>query len=426
MPPVEAVLIGAGQRGRDASGAHAVRNPEQLKFVAVADTDEGKRNCFAEIHGIPPELRFSSYEDLFARPQIAPLCFNTTMDRMHLASTLAALEAGYHVFLEKPMAETAQGCAQIANAARELNRMVQICHPLRFTAFYVKVKQMLTEGAIGTLNTFLMAENVGYWHFAHSFVRGNWGRLGDSGPLVLTKTCHDMDIAAWMAGSPVKSVASSGDLMLFHPGNAPEGAPERCLDNCPVEKTCVFSAVSAYLGNYTDWPVGAVSLDRSLEARRSALQAGPYGKCVFRAGNDVVDNQVVTVEFENGTLLNFTVSGSTAHCYRTIRLLGTAGEIDGHFEKSEIRVERFEPGCWADPKPEVISTSVTDGAHGGGDSGVIDNFLRHCSENDMAGSRKSLDIAVEGHLLSFAAEEARLRGKPVLMKEYKKDLGLAG
>ncbi len=420
--PVEAVLVGAGQRGRDAIGIYARRFPEELRFIAVAEPHESRRNLFAEQHGIPEEMRFESWEDMMDRPQLAPLCFNLTMDQTHRDSAIAALAKGYDLFLEKPMAHTAEGCLEIAAAAREHGRLLQICHPLRYTPFYLKVKELLSAGKIGRLLSISMYENVGYWHFAHSYVRGNWRRIDESGPVILTKCCHDMDIATWMAEDHVREVSSFGRLSHFREENAPEGAPARCTDGCPVEDTCPFYAPAFYLGPGIGWPTSAVSVDTSMEARRKALETGPYGRCVYRSDNTAVDHQVLNAEFEGGTTFNFGVRANTADCYRTIRLVGEQGEIDGHFEKREVLLTRHGQGYSDSCTREIFKTELWDGGHGGGDTGVVRNFLRAVHEQDRAGMEHSLDIAVEGHLLSFAAEQARTSRQIIAMREFKDTL----
>lgn len=410
MKPLEAVLVGAGQRGREAFGGFALRHPHLLKFIAVAEPDEGRRRAFAQEHGIPAERQFASWQELFAQPTLAPLCVNATMDRTHLESSLAALQAGYHLLLEKPMAHTAEGCLAIAEAARKHRRIVQICHPMRYSPFYERAKALLARGAVGSPLVVTMTENVAYWHFAHSFVRGNWRRYDESGPLVLTKTCHDMDLAVWLVDAVPQRVASVGDLRYFRPENAPPGAPQRCHEGCPAESTCPFYAPAVYLGEHTEWPVSVISLDKSLEARQRALEQGPYGRCVFRCDNDVVDHQIVTVEFSNGTMLNFTVGACTTYCYRSLRVLGTAGELHGHFERNELRVERFAQGVWPEIPTETHRVTAGRGAHGGGDWAVMRQAVQLVREENYEESARSLQIAVDGHLLAFAAEEARRAG----------------
>ncbi len=423
--PIDAVLVGAGQRGRDAIGIYAQREPGELRFVAVAEPDEDRRKLFAKQHGIPPEMQFRTWEEVMERPQLAPLLFNLTQDRMHRESAVAALEKGYHLFLEKPMAHTPEGCLEIAAAARAHRRMVQICHPLRYTPFYRRVKELISTGKIGRLLSISMYENVGYWHFAHSYVRGNWRRMDESGPVILTKCCHDMDIATWMADDHVREVSSFGRLAHFREENAPEGAPPRCTDGCPVEETCPYYAPAFYLGPGVGWPTSAVSVHHGLEERRRALETGPYGRCVYRSDNDAVDHQVLNAEFEKGTTFNFAVRAHSADCYRTIRAIGEHGEIDGHFEKREVKLTRFGQGYSDKATRELFKTEVWDGGHGGGDTGVVRNFLRAIQEEDYEGLEHSLDLAVEGHLLSFAAEQARVKREVVQMEEFRSAISSA-
>lgn len=419
MTPVTALLVGAGSRGRNTFGAFALGNPELLQFVAVAEPDEGRRNRFAEDHGISSENCFASWEEALARPQLAPIAVNATLDRTHLPSSRAILAAGYHMLLEKPMATSPEECLEIARLADEHNRLVQICHPLRFTTFYLKVKELLEQGLVGRILSMSMAENVGYWHFAHSFVRGNWRRVDETGPLILTKCCHDMDLATWLADGQVNRVSSFGKLEFFRPKSAPEGAADRCLDNCPAADVCGFYAPGLYMGDETEWPVDVISLDTSLEARTEAVRTGPYGRCVFKCDNTTVDQQAVIAEFDNGVLLDFSVRGASFHPGRTIRIEGTLGELNGYFEKNEIKILRYGHGTGEGVEPLVYTTEPATGSHGGGDDGAIRNFLHRYKTGDAGAIRRSLDIAVEGHLLAFAAEKARESGQTVDMSRFR-------
>ena len=231
-----------------------------------------------------------------------------------------------------------------------------------------------------------------------------------------------MDLATWLADSEVRKVSSFGSLNHFREENAPEGAPERCLDGCPVEKTCPFYAPAQYLSDWTDWPVSVISLDKSIEARRKAIKDGSYGRCVFKCGNSAVDNQMVSAEFENDVTLNFAVYANTSDGFRTIRAIGTEGELNGRLEKSEISVTRFVQGFYKELQTQTYKTEKVGGGHMGGDTGVIRNFLRCYKENDYENIEHSLKIAVEGHLLSFCAEEARVNGQVIEMKQYKNKL----
>lgn len=419
MKPLEVVLVGAGGRGIDAFGAFALKHPEYMKFVGVAEPREERRRHFAQQHGIPEERQFASWAELFARPKMAEACVNATMDQDHLPSAVPALEAGYDLFLEKPMADTAEGCREIVRAAERTGRAVMICTPLRFTPFYSRVKEQLAAGAIGRPLAVSMVENVASWHFAHSFVRGNWGVVEKSGPLILTKCCHDMDLVCWLMDSTPVRVNSNGDRLLFHAGNAPEGAPARCTDGCPVGETCPFNAEKLYGGEFSEWPVSVISFDRSQEARRAALRTGPYGRCVFLCDNTAVDEHLVSGTFANGVLFDFAVRAHTVYPFRTIRVLGSEGELNGHAEKGDIRIQRFQAANWQDPEATTITINQDEcGSHMGGDAAGLKHFVECLRKGDRATLARGLRIALEGHLLSFAAEEARAAARTVDFAEF--------
>ncbi|MDD4279295.1 MAG: Gfo/Idh/MocA family oxidoreductase [Candidatus Sumerlaeales bacterium] len=421
--PLEAVLLGAGGRGIYTHGAYAKEHPDQLKFVAVAELQEDRRKKFAEIHGIPESRQFASYQELFDAEKLAPMCFNTTMDLQHLDSSLMAINKGYDLFLEKPIDVTPQGVLKIFNAAVQNKCIVQICHPLRYTPFYSKIKDLIDSKAIGKVLSIIMEENVCYWHFAHSFVRGNWGVVSKSGPVILTKTCHDMDLAVWLSDSEPKSIMSMGFQLMFVKANQPEGATKRCTDGCPHVGKCPFDAISMYLTDNVEWPVSAIALDTSLEARRKALETGPYGRCAFDCDNTALDEQNVLVEFENGIQFIFGMHANTMNPTRTIRVLGTEGEIDGTLETDDINLYRFNPGF----NYNVASTKVhedekiieSDGHHGG-DSGAINQFIDLVRTRNYDKAWASLKIATDSHLLSFASEESRKQKQTVVMSEYLK------
>ena len=422
MKPVEAVLIGAGQRGIEAMGAFAERCPDELKFVAVVEPIKERRDLFAERHNIPEKLRFASLDEFLAQPAPSKICFNATMDRQHRETAIKLMENGFHQFLEKPMDYTAEGCLAIADKARENGLMLQICHPLRYTDFYSRVKNLIRDGAIGKLVSFTMNENVCYWHFAHSYTRGNWRNSDKSGPIILTKSCHDMDIAAWLTESAPKKVAAFGGLDHFRKKNAPEGATKRCTDGCPAAESCPFYAPDLYLkgGPLEIWPVSMTGVIQEDEKRLEALKTSHYGRCVYHCDNNVPDHFVLSSEFENGVSFDFTLRADTYNCYRTIRAVGTEGTLDGHFENFEIRISRFTSKPDPEKDVEDIHTEKLEGAHGGGDTGAIRNFVNAARENDVDSLKRSVEIAVEGHMLAFAAEEARTSEQVITLSDFKK------
>jgi predicted dehydrogenase len=306
--PLEMVMVGAGHRARDAYGPFAEQHPDQARIVAVAEPNPLRRRQMAERFDIADDMCFESWQELMTRPQLAPALLNLTQDQMHVESTIAALERGYHVLLEKPMAQTPADCVRLVQASERTGRILQIAHELRFTPFFVKLREIVQSGRLGQIVAVEHRENIAYWHMAHSYVRGNWRSRASSSPLILAKCCHDMDILFWMFG-PVRRLSSAGVLMHFRPENAPPGAPLRCTDGCPVEGECPFFAPRLYAGPDGAWPRSVVSEIDSVKARMDALRTGPYGRCVYHCDNDVVDQQSVVMELESGVSISLNFVG---------------------------------------------------------------------------------------------------------------------
>jgi predicted dehydrogenase len=425
--PIEAVLLGAGNRGSDAYGAYALEHPDEIRFTAVVEPHEGRRQRFAQAHGIPPARQFQTWQELYARGQIAEALINCTLDRMHLDSTLPALALGYEVLLEKPMSNTLAGNVRLVQAAEEHGRLLMVCHVLRYTAFFSRLHEILASGRLGRIVTVEHRENVVYWHMAHSFVRGNWRDSQVESPMILAKCCHDIDILYWNLG-PVRRISSFGSLIHYRPENAPAGAPGRCTDGCPVAEECPWYAPRLYLHEYTGWPVSVISEDLSLEARRRALETGPYGRCVYRCDNDVVDHQTVNLEFEGGASGVLIMHGHSHDEARTMRYDGTRATLRGRFGYGlgdSLEIHDHLTG-----RAEQIDLQAGASGHGGGDAGVMAAFvgalrpvLAQARGQDLTTARESL----ESHLMAFAAEEARVTGRVVKMEEYRRraEIGLA-
>jgi predicted dehydrogenase len=421
--PIEAVLVGAGNRGYHAYGPYALEHPEEIRFTAIAEPHDERRRRFAQAHGILPERQFHTWEELYAQGQIADALLNCTLDRMHLASTLPALELGYDVLLEKPMSNTLEGNVRLVQAAEKHGRLLMVCHVLRYTAFFSALHDILASGRLGRIITVEQRENVVYWHMAHSFVRGNWRDSRIESPMILAKCCHDMDILFWNLG-PVRQLNSWGSLIHYRQENAPSGAPERCTDGCPVADECPWYAPRLYLHDYTGWPVSVISEDPSLEARRRALETGPYGRCIYHCDNDVVDHQTVNMEFECGVTGVLFMHGHAHEEARTMRYDGTRASLRGKFSyglDDSIEIHDHLTG-----RVERIDPQAGDSGHGGGDAGVMAAFVKALREpsamsapavpSALTTSRESL----ESHLMAFAAEEARVDGSIVQMDGFRR------
>jgi predicted dehydrogenase len=418
--PIEAVLIGAGSRGYDAYGPYALAHPDEMQFVAVAEPHDARRDRFAQAHDIPPDRRFRTWEDMLGQGQMADAALICTLDDLHIGPTTAALEMGYDVLLEKPMANKVEDCVRLAQVAERTGHILMVCHVLRYTWFFSTLHDIIASGRLGDVITVEHRENAAFWHMAHSFVRGNWRNSGLTSPMILTKSCHDLDILFWNLG-PVRRVGSFGSLRHYRAENAPPGAPERCTDGCPHEAECPWSAPRLYLDptrDPHDWPLSVVSEDTTLEARRRALETGPYGRCVYRCDNNVVDHQTVNMESESGVSVAMTMHGHSHREGRTMRYDGTRATLRGCFYStgSEIQIHDHLTGKTEDFQPE-LDPSDAEG-HGGGDEGLMRAFARAVragSADPLTSARASL----ESHLMAFAAEQARVQGAVVELDAYR-------
>jgi len=427
MAAVDAVLIGAGLRGRHVYGAWARRHPERLRFVAVAEPDAARREAFAAEHGIPAARAFADWRALLLAAPPARAAVVATSDTAHVEPALAALAAGLHVLLEKPIAPTPAECVRVVDASEASGRILQVGHVLRFTAFYEKVKEILASGVLGDVTTIDMKEHVAYWHFAHSYVRGKFRSRALAAPLLLAKACHDLDLLCWFAERPPRRVASFGERSEFRPEAAPAGAPARCHEGCPAQAACPHDALRFYLAPddalAAMWPWSDVSPDPSREARRRALETGPYGRCVYRCDNDALDHQVVAVEFEGGLAATFAVHGMASEERRTIQASGTRGELRGVLHEGVLELSRH--GRLGVERVEVKGPGVL--GHFGGDDGLAAHFADAVAKGAAADARASGRIALDGHLLGFAAERARERGELVDVAAFRREAeALAG
>nr|BFE70892.1 hypothetical protein GCM10020092_041930 [Actinoplanes digitatis] len=289
--------------------------------------------------------------------RLADAAVVATQDRLHRDPAVRLADLGYHLLLEKPMAPTEAEAADIAAAALRNGVIVAVCHVLRYTPYTRLLRRVLDEGRIGRLVNVQHLEPVGWWHQAHSFVRGNWSSTEESGPMLLTKSCHDIDWLVHLFGAIPERVSSFGGLTHFRAEHRPEGAAERCLD-CRVEAACPYSAKRLYLAALADparhfWPLGAVTEEATGPAVLHALRTGPYGRCVYGAGNDVVDHQEVSMAFPDGATCSFTMSAFTPAEHRRTRLMGTHGYLDG--DGVRLRYVDFRTGA-----EEVLEVAAGD------------------------------------------------------------------
>lgn len=458
--PIKAVLIGAGQRGAEVYGEYALAHPKRIQFVAVADPDPARRALFAAKHQIPDNRQFESWEPLLSGPRHGRAALVCTGDQQHTRPAIEALRSGYDVLLEKPMATSIAECQLLAETADFYQRQLLVCHVLRYTDHFQKMRQIVLSGQLGQVINVDHRENVSWWHMSHSYVRGNWRRRDESSPMILAKCCHDLDILTWILNRKCVRLSSVGGLLHYRQENAPVGAANRCLDGCQVFDSCPYYAPFIYLkldplwrslagtgkgvvrlaaqarerapwlvkilspfipalrqiSPYRGWPLTVLTTDPTRKNVLQALQEGPYGRCVYYCDNDVVDNQVVNMEFEGGISVTLTMHGHSHIEHRTTKIEGSRATLTADFGSggSWIEVnEHLSDACIR------YDTGAGGAGHGGGDSALMDAFLHSLTSGGDNPSLTTARQSIESHLMAFAADEARLQGTVIDMLEYR-------
>ena len=418
---LKVILIGAGSRGQ--AYTNLMQN-DKFKVVAVAEPESNEREYIKNLHNIPDEMCFETWEPLLDLEKIADVAIIATVDSMHYAPAMKAIERGYNLLLEKPVAPTAQECADIANAAKERGVKILVCHVLRYTKFFGKIKELINDGALGKVVSIHHSECVGNVHQSHSYVRGNWGNTAKSANMLLAKSCHDIDIIQWLIGSECKQVQSFGSLTYFKRDNAPYDSPEYCIDGCPHGEECYYNAVKLYLEDEQNlWFRNACTkkVKPSNDEVEKVLRTTQYGKCVFKCDNDVVDHQVVNLEFENGAVASFNMC-----CFnkggRFIRIMGTDGELYGDMEENMINYYSFKTkkNKIINPLEEMLDGSVV-GGHGGGDEGIVEILYKYLTEDYNGDMLSEIGISVDNHLITFAAEQSRIENRVINVEEFRRN-----
>ncbi|MBQ8606054.1 MAG: Gfo/Idh/MocA family oxidoreductase [Clostridia bacterium] len=432
MKQLTCIIIGAGSRGRRYSRN---MNLDRDKFcvVGVAEPVDTRRNFVKDMYDIPEENCYESWEPILDRPKFADFAVIATQDEMHFEPAMKAIELGYDLLLEKPISPSPLECKLIAEAAEKKGVKVVVCHVLRYTPLFIKIKDLILSGEIGEVVSLEALEPVGIKHMSHSFVRGAWRNSDTSCPMILAKSCHDVDLIQWLIGKECKKVHSFGSLRYFRKENKPEGAPKRCIDGCPHAKDCIFDTAKLYQGEDNEGGIwfkdaAALTVNATEEEVEKALRNTSYGYCVFDSDNNVVDHQVVNMEFEDGVTASFTMTAFTPDKRgREMRIFGTKGIIEIFGKNDYIYVTRYADSTMSGEKTpitfDVRRKEDKDGigivsGHGGGDGGIIDAIYYEFNNAYTGNSISTGHVSYINHLISFAAEKSRVEGTVVDIDEY--------
>jgi len=405
-------IIGFGSRGQ----MFARLNKQQgcAELVAIADIEENNRNRGITEFGLPESVCYSSADEFFAQGKICDAIFLCTQDKEHHAMAIKALELGYDICLEKPAAATLEGCIDIRDTANRLGRKVMLTHVMRYAPFYRCIKALIENGSLGEVATINQTENIAYWHFALSYVRGPWRCMADSTPTIIAKCGHDLDLILWLMDKKCTSVSSFGKLFHFRPDKAPKGSSEYCVD-CDenVRKNCLYNAYEVYPERVKRGVVGGTArfmgrdIYEVLDGKEDAI-----AKCVHHSDNDAIDNQVVNMNFEDGSTAHLTMTAFSQDCYRYIKVHGTEGEVHGNAEDGILYYTRYgKPMEKIDVNKDFNKLGISlGGGHGGGDTYLYLDFIDYITKNSPSVTRTTIDMSIDSHVVGFKAEESRQNG----------------
>lgn len=392
MKNVGIVLLGVGQRG--SLYAECALKNRFVHIQALCDNTAETLNKCAELYDVPEEMCFADENELFKAGRLAETIAISTLDKSHYAETVRAIELGYDILLEKPISPDAEEVEDLSKRAADKGVKIAVCHVLRYTPFFRKLKELIDDKVVGDVININHTENVGYWHQAHSFVRGNFRNAEETSPMILQKCCHDFDILGWLAGGKCEYISSIGDLSFFKSQNAPKGSAAHCCD-CGVADDCPYNAYKIYSKRKLV-PIEALS-DKS----------NRFSRCVFHCDNTVVDHQLVNMKFDNGVCAHLTMTGFSREFFRRINVFCTYGVLEGRMEENVILVQRFNG--------EVTKIDLTDAIdktapHSGGDRLLFDDFIKSVTGDKTSKGLTSFENSVQSHKMAFAAEESRLNG----------------
>ena len=407
--PVSAITLGAGNRG-NVYGNYGIQFPKELDIVGVAEPISIRNERYKKKHNILDENSFDTWEHVFNRPKFADAVIITTPDDLHYAPCIKALEMGYDVLLEKPIAPTEKECLHILNLANKTGRIVAVCHVLRYAPYFIKLREMIQSGSIGKLISIQHLEPIQHIHMSHSYVRGNWHNSKKTTPIILAKSCHDLDILRWIIDKPCKSIAAFGSLKWFKKENAPLGSTKRCTDGCAVEKTCPYSALKIY-GKTGGWSsVFDFPDDKSKHKDYliEQLKTTNYGRCVYRMENDQPDHYVTSMEFEEEITANFSMEAFTSYHGRRTRIMGSHGDINGDMTKfthTDFLTGKINE--WNISIEQEKNSRYHLSGHGGGDWGLVTDWIKAVKNQDQSLLSSTIDASVESHIMGFMAEKSR-------------------
>lgn len=442
MKKIKAVILGFGDRS-NCYAQYSFDEPQELEIIGVIDINKFKLETAKEKFNLSEDKLFSNIDDFLSKKIPCDVIINGTMDQMHYETSIKLLKAKYNVLLEKPITGSPKELLEIERLAKENNCKVVVCHVLRYTPYFKKIKEILDTNELGKIINLELNEHVWHGHFVNAYVRGKWRKEKECGSgFLLAKCCHDTDLMCWLNNNtkPVE-VASFGARAFFCPENAPEGATDFCY-NCPKQSECIFDAMKFELEldcipQYT-WTRINKPLDKiSKEEKIKYLKSDDFGKCVFKNDMDIVDRQSVMVNFQNGSTATLNMIGGATKAGRHLHIVCEYGEIEGYIEEAKLILRKFNKNAVnkkytedkymytdtvIDVNKNIHRKSTATSGHNGGDYGIMHDLIRVLNSEPVSSSTTLINDSINGHLICYAAEESRLKHTIINLNDFTKNL----
>ena len=408
LKAVTAITLGAGNRG-NVYGDYAVKYPDELDIIGVAEPIEIRRKRYMEKHKIDPKNAFLTWEDVFKVPKFADAILITTPDDLHYGPCMEALKMGYDILLEKPISPSEKECRDILELSQKTGRIVAVCHVLRYAPYFVQLKEIIQSGILGKVVSMQHFEPIEHIHMSHSYVRGNWHNSVQTAPIILAKSCHDLDIIKWMLGKNCTDIQAFGSLSWFTEKNAPTGSTDRCMDGCAHEAQCPYSALKIYHRDRQRTYVFDLPEDKEKqgEAILEYLKTTNYGRCVYKMDNDQPDHYTCNMLFEEDVTASFSMEAFTSYHGRRTRIMGSLGDVVGDMQQF-VHTD-FLTG-------EKTEWSQSSDGHGGGDWRLVSDWIQAVSQQDATLLTSTIQASIESHVMGFSAETSRKEKRVVEVK----------
>lgn len=405
-------ILGLGSRGQ--MFANLLNGIEDVKLVAIADINETNRNALKSKYDKNECAIYNGADEFFAKGKLSDALLICTQDKEHAEMALKALDLGYDILLEKPAATSIDDCIAIRDKADATGHKVMLTHVLRYSPFYACAKKIINDGELGDIVNIDQAENIAYWHFSLSYVRGPWRKTEDSTPTILAKCCHDLDLIKWLMNKKCSAVSSFGGLYHFKKENAPKGSAEYCADcSESVRNNCVYNAYEMYRDRLEHPVVGGLARLKGQDPNKIINEKKDViSKCVYCSDNDAVDNQIVNMNFEDGSTAHLTMTAFSYDCYRLLHVYGTKGELFGNIDEDTLSVNIYGKEKKSVNVNELFNKDKISlgGGHGGGDYYLLKDFIDYVTVNSPSVTRTTIRDSIESHVIGFKAEESRLNG----------------